>query len=288
MAIDIEEIKRRSEELNSKNIRQNDLFIEINVNEIEPNPYQPRRVFDEEKIAELAESIKKYGLKQPIVVVEKDDMSGYRLVMGERRLRAVKMLGEKTIKAIVDKISDRDMKILAIIENIQRENLTTLEQAEGVAALREADDEEMSIRQIADLIKKSKSHIGRLLSISKIDEETKKFIRNNNEALFTIENLLEIANKEREEQLKTAKEILSKKDKSEDKDKSKNKSRIKNPDWWNEIQNRYKNKNSSFLLEKIETDKKRVKITIDIKKVDNYSIKELENIIGEIKAKLVL
>ena len=100
---------------------------EIPVNEIRPNPYQPRKTFNEEALNELAESIKNYGVFQPIIV--KKSIKGYDLIAGERRLRASKLAGMETIPAIVKEFSDEEMREISLLENIQRENLTAIELA---------------------------------------------------------------------------------------------------------------------------------------------------------------
>jgi ParB family chromosome partitioning protein len=106
-----------------------DQIRDIDVNEISPNPYQPRKTFEEEALRELSESIQRHGLLQPIVVIEKDD--GYLLVAGERRLRAHKLAKLETIKCVVADVAIDDAKLreLALIENIQRENLNAMELA---------------------------------------------------------------------------------------------------------------------------------------------------------------
>jgi len=106
-----------------------DQIREIDVDEITPNPYQPRKTFDIDALRELSESIQRHGLLQPIVVIEKDD--GYLLVAGERRLRAHKLANIETIKCVVADVDIDDAKLreLALIENIQRENLNAMELA---------------------------------------------------------------------------------------------------------------------------------------------------------------
>ena len=102
---------------------------EIPISEIRSNPYQPRKRFDEEKLKELSESIKEHGLFQPIIV--KKSIKGYELVAGERRTKAAKMAGFDKIPAIVRNFSDEEMMEVALLENIQRENLNPIEEAEG-------------------------------------------------------------------------------------------------------------------------------------------------------------
>lgn len=141
---------------------------EIDVEHITPNPYQPRKHFDESAITELSESIKRHGLLQPIVVVQKDD-NHYILVSGERRLRAHKLANIKKIKAIIADVDLDDLRLreLALVENIQRENLNAMELARSYQEL----IEEHNIRHedLSDIVHKSRSHITntlRLLNLS--------------------------------------------------------------------------------------------------------------------------
>ena len=97
---------------------------ELPISEIRPNPYQPRKTFNQEALDELAESIKNYGVFQPIIV--KKSIKGYDLVAGERRLRASQLAGLTTIPAIIKEFSDSQMREIALLENLQRENLTAI------------------------------------------------------------------------------------------------------------------------------------------------------------------
>ncbi len=140
---------------------------EIPVEAISPNPFQPRKHFDETALEELSRSIKEHGLLQPIVVIRKED--GYLLVAGERRLRAHKLANIETIKAIVAdvEIDDIRMRELALIENIQRENLNAIELARSYAELIEVHN--ITHDELSSIVHKSRSQITntlRLLSLS--------------------------------------------------------------------------------------------------------------------------
>ena len=104
-----------------------DEIVEINLDELRSNPYQPRKIFDEESLQELSDSIKEYGVFQPIIV--KKSIKGYDIIAGERRVKASKLAGLKTIPAIVRDFSDEQMMQIALLENLQRENLTAIEEA---------------------------------------------------------------------------------------------------------------------------------------------------------------
>jgi len=128
---------------------------EISIDEITPNPYQPRKVFEEEALRDLSHSILKHGLLQPIVVVKKDD--GYMLIAGERRLRAHKLADLDTIKAVVANVEDENLRELALIENIQRENLNVIELATSYKEL--IDQYGITQEALSEIVHKSRTLI---------------------------------------------------------------------------------------------------------------------------------
>ncbi|CZE50262.1 ParB/RepB/Spo0J family partition protein [Campylobacter geochelonis] len=146
-----------------------DLILEIEVDKIRPNPYQPRQNFDKDALKELSESIKRHGLIQPIIVFKKDDE--YILIAGERRFRATKLLGEHTIKAVVADIESKNLRELALIENIQREDLNPIELANSYKEL----IEEYKITQdgLSEIVKKSRAQITNTLRLLNLTDETK-------------------------------------------------------------------------------------------------------------------
>lgn len=138
---------------------------ELRLDSIAPNPLQPRAQFDDAALDELAQSIREHGVLQP-VVVRRRDADRYELIVGERRLRASRLAGRSTIPAIVQECSDRDMLLLALIENIQREDIGPVEQAR--AYRRMTDDFGMTQDEIARSVGKSRQAVGnamRLLSL---------------------------------------------------------------------------------------------------------------------------
>ena len=154
-------------ELNEGN---SDIVKDIDLDLIVENPYQPRKNFDETALRELSESIKRHGLIQPIIVIEKD--SGYMLIAGERRFRATKLLGESKIKAIVADIESQSLRELALIENIQREDLNPIELANSYKEL--IDEYKITQDGLANIIHKSRVQITntmRLLSLSAVTQE---------------------------------------------------------------------------------------------------------------------
>ena len=145
---------------------------EIDVESITPNPFQPRKHFDEQALKELSESIAEHGLLQPIVVIEKEE--GYLLIAGERRLRAHKLAKIDTVKAIIADAGIDDVKLreLALLENIQRENLNAIELANSYAEL--IDVHEITHDELSSIVHKSRSQITntmRLLSLSPYAQE---------------------------------------------------------------------------------------------------------------------
>ena len=147
---------------------------DIPINEIRPNPYQPRKSFNEEALRELSESIKNHGVFQPIIV--KKGIRGYDLIAGERRLRASKMAGLDKIPAIVKDFSDDEMREIALLENIQRENLTAIELAWAYKVI--IDNLDIRQEDLALKIGKSRSHITNTLGLLNLPEEVQKMILN--------------------------------------------------------------------------------------------------------------
>ena len=147
----------------------------IKVIEIEPNRDQPRKIFDNESLEELAESIKKYGVIQPIIVKQKDNY--YEIVAGERRWRAAKMAGLKEIPAVIKNIDERKSKEIALIENVQREDLNAVEKARGLKVLME--NYNLTQEELAATLGKSRSGIANTLRILNLDERILKMVEEN-------------------------------------------------------------------------------------------------------------
>ena len=157
------------------NIMENtssDEVMEIPVNEVRPNPYQPRKTFNEDALNELAESIKNYGVFQPIIV--KKGIKGYDLIAGERRLRASRIAGMEKIPAIVKEFTDEEMREISLLENIQRENLTSIELAWAYKGI--IDNLDITQEDLAKKIGKSRSHITNTLGLLNLPEDVQKKI----------------------------------------------------------------------------------------------------------------
>ncbi len=147
----------------------------LSVNDIRTNPYQPRRIFDEEKLNELAESLKQHGLFTPILV--RESVKGYELVAGERRLRAAKIAGFAEIDVIIVSFDDEQMMEIAIVENIQREDLNVLEEAQGYQTL--IKNLKLTQEEAAKRVNKSRSHITNLLRLLKLPDSVQEMVLEN-------------------------------------------------------------------------------------------------------------
>lgn len=144
----------------------------IDINNIKPNANQPRKTFDEGKLEELADSIREHGLIQPLVV--RKSTNGYEIVAGERRWRAARKIGIKVIPAIVKELSDEENMLLAIIENMQREDLDPIEEAEGISQMIETYG--LSQEQVSKSLGKSRPYITNQLRLLKLPEEIRKMV----------------------------------------------------------------------------------------------------------------
>lgn len=149
-----------------------ELVAQIEIDRIKPNPFQPRKNFSDEALRELSQSIERHGLIQPIIVIKKGD--DFTLIAGERRLRASKLLGFSKIKAIVANIGDKNLRELALIENIQRENLSPIELANSYQEL--INEYKITQEALASIVKKSRVQITNTLRLLGLDEYIKTLI----------------------------------------------------------------------------------------------------------------
>lgn len=144
--------------------RENNEIVELPLSELRPNPYQPRKKFDDEALEELSLSIKEHGVFQPIIV--KKTIKGYDIVAGERRFRASKKAGLTTIPAIIKDFSDDEMMQISLLENLQREDLTAIEEAKAYKSIIEASN--ITQEELATRVGKSRSHITNMLGLLKL------------------------------------------------------------------------------------------------------------------------
>lgn len=153
----------------------NEEIVELPLSELRSNPYQPRKNFDEDALQELANSIKEHGVFQPIIA--KKSIKGYEIIAGERRVKASRLAGKTTIPAILRDFSDQDMMEIALLENLQRENLNALEEA--IAYKKLLDELSLTQEKLATRLGKSRSHITNMLGLLTLPEEVKDLIMNN-------------------------------------------------------------------------------------------------------------
>ena len=156
----------------NENLDSSETIIEMKINSVEPNRNQPRKNFDDEKIDDLAESIKVHGVLQPIIVTKKGDY--YQIIAGERRWRASKKAGLKTIPAIVRDYDEKKIREVALIENLQRQDLNAIETARAIKELME--EHSLTQEEISKTLGKSRSAIANTLRILNLDERVQELV----------------------------------------------------------------------------------------------------------------
>ena len=144
----------------------------LNINKVEPNRDQPRKNFDEDALLELAESIKQFGILQPLLVQKKDDY--YQIVAGERRWRAAKMAGMKEVPVIIKQLSDQEIMEISLIENIQRENLNPIEEA--LAYKRLLNEFNLKQDEVAERVSKSRTAVTNSMRLLKLNEKVQQMV----------------------------------------------------------------------------------------------------------------
>ena len=147
-------------------------ILEVNINELRSNPYQPRKTFDQESLNELASSIKEHGVFQPIIV--KKSIKGYEIVAGERRVKASSLAGKTTIPAIVREFNDQEMMEIALLENLQREDLNPIEEAIAYQNIMESRG--YSHEQLAEKIGKSRSYVTNMVGLLNLPDSVKDLV----------------------------------------------------------------------------------------------------------------
>ena len=175
----------------------NEEIVELPLSELRSNPYQPRKNFDEGALQELANSIKEHGVFQPIIA--KKSIKGYEIIAGERRVKASILAGKETIPAILRDFSDQDMMEIALLENLQRENLNALEEA--IAYKKLIDELSLTQDKLAERLGKSRSHITNMLGLLSLPEEVKDMIMANKLSMSHARVLSKIEDSEKVEQL---------------------------------------------------------------------------------------
>ena len=178
---------------------------ELRLDEIRPNPYQPRKNFDEENLKDLSDSIRKNGVFQPIIV-RKSSVMGYEIIAGERRFRASKLAGKDSIPAIVRAIDDEQMMEVAVLENLQREDLSPLEEAEAYSTLMK--NLKITQSELSERLGKSRPYIANYLRLLDLPREVKAFVQDGKLSMGQARTLLALKDKDKLVELakKTVKE----------------------------------------------------------------------------------
>ena len=178
-----------------------DEIVNVPLDELRSNPYQPRKKFDQEALEELASSIKEHGVFQPIIV--KRSIKGYEIIAGERRAKASKMAGLTEIPAIIRDFNDTQMMEIALLENLQREDLTAIEEAQAYKKLKETLD--ITQEELAKRLGKSRSHITNMLGLLNLPDTIQDDI---NEKKITMGHARVLSKLDNEEQQKELEDII--------------------------------------------------------------------------------
>lgn len=178
---------------------------QIDISDIKPNPYQPRITFDENHLNDLADSIKQYGILQPIVL--RKTVQGYYIVVGERRFRASKIAGLKYVSAIIKDLTDEDMMELAVIENLQREELNAIEEAESYQRL--MTDLKITQQEVAKRLSKSRPYIANMLRLLHLPKKIADMVKDGR--LTSAHGRTLLAIKDEQQMLRLAKRVVKEK-----------------------------------------------------------------------------
>jgi len=176
----------------------------LKTSQLEPNKDQPRKKFDEEAIEELAQSIKQYGIIQPIIVCKKDDY--YQIIAGERRWRAAKKAGIREVPVVVKEYTDKEIAEISLIENIQREDLNPIEEAKSYKRL--IDEYKLTQEELSERVSKSRTEIANKMRLLKLHDEVQKMLISGALSAGHARALLGLESKK--DQLKAANEIIEK------------------------------------------------------------------------------
>ncbi|HCX0032999.1 TPA: ParB/RepB/Spo0J family partition protein [Staphylococcus aureus] len=177
----------------------------IDISDIKPNPYQPRKTFDENHLNDFADSIKQYGILQPIVL--RKTVQGYYIVVGERRFRASKIAGLKYVSAIIKDLTDEDMMELAVIENLQREDLNAIEEAESYQRL--MTDLKITQQEVAKRLSKSRPYIANMLRLLHLPKKIADMVKDGR--LTSAHGRTLLAIKDEQQMLRLAKRVVKEK-----------------------------------------------------------------------------
>lgn len=186
------DVKAEKEEIREPENLTGELM--LNINEVEPNRSQPRKEFDEDALLELADSIRQYGILQPLIVQRKKEY--YEIIAGERRWRAAKLAGLKEVPVIIKEFSPQEVVEISLIENIQRENLNPIEEA--VAFKRLLEEFNLKQDEVAERVSKSRTAVTNSMRLLKLDEKVQQMIIDDMISTGHARALLAIDNKEQQ------------------------------------------------------------------------------------------
>ena len=190
---DVEQVKKKVSR-SSKSKKKAEKELTLPIDKIEPNPDQPRNQFDEDTLQELSDSIKQYGMLQPILVTPKDDF--YEIIAGERRWRAAKLAGLNEVPVMIRKYNENEVVEIALIENIQRDNLNPIEEA--MAYKRLMEEFQLKQDEVAGKVSKSRAAITNSLRLLKLDPRVQKMLEEEMISTGHARALLAITNKDQQ------------------------------------------------------------------------------------------
>lgn len=266
---------------------------EISITSLKPNKFQPRKVFNEDELRELSTSIKEYGILQPIIVRKTIEISTFEIIAGERRFRAAQMVGLQTVPVIVKDFNDEDTLSLAIIENVQRSDLSVIEEAEAYNSL--INDFHYTQQDISDFVGKSRSHIANLIRLLDLPDKVKEMLYNKEismghaRALINCDKAVEIAKIVVDNQLSVRDTEKMVKEYNESKDDKDNNTTLKqnikkaqfsmiSREYFKKIEDSLSNKINLKTKINFNPTKKAGKIIINYKSID-----DLESFLNKIK-----
>ena len=177
----------------SPQVQETEEITEISLDEISPNPYQPRKTFDNKSLKELSESIKENGVFQPIII--RKSVNGYEIIAGERRFRASKLAKKKTIPAIIRDFDEAQMMEVAVLENLQREDLTPLEEAQAYEMLQK--NLGLTQAEVSKRLGKSRPYIANYLRLLTLPQKTKRLLQRGELSMGQARTLLGLKDKDR-------------------------------------------------------------------------------------------
>ncbi len=180
------------------NVTEFDAVAQLDVQQLRPNPYQPRQEFNEEKLRELADSIREHGIIQPLVV-RRSSVRGYDIVAGERRFRAAQLVGLSVVPAVIREFSDIELMEIAVIENLQREDLNAIELAEAYVQLMQKAN--MTQEELAKRVGQSRSHVANMVRLLQLPAPVRALVSRGTLSMGHARALLAVEDEEKQKEL---------------------------------------------------------------------------------------